>query len=91
MNTDTGRIYEPDVVEAAQAAGAPRGFQGYVSYSDPGDVLTREQEIVELQHALARGEAVPVSARVAQQQVLGQRELRRRKRRATKDARRRNR
>lgn len=91
MNTDTGRIYEPDVLEAARAAGAPKGFQGYVSYSDPGDVLTREQEIAELQRAIARGEAVPVSARVAQQQRLGQRELRRRKRRATKTARKDNR
>lgn len=90
MNTDTGRIYGADVM--AEAQGRPMvNFDGFTSYSDPSAVLTREQEVAELQHALARGEAVPVSARVAQQQTLGQRELRRRKRRATKDARRRNR
>jgi hypothetical protein len=90
MNTDTGRIYGADVM--AEAQGRPMvNFDGFTSYSDPSAALTREQEVAELQHALARGEAVPVSARVAQQQTLGQRELRRRKRRATKDARRRNR
>lgn len=92
MNTDTGRIYGPDVMEAAMAAPMVN-FDGFstLAYSDPDEVLTREQEIAEARAALARREAVPVSARVAQQQVLGQRELRRRKRRAAKDARRRNR
>lgn len=92
MNTDTGRIYGPDVM--AEAQGRPMvNFDGFTSYSDPSTVLTREQEVAELQHALARGEAVPVSERVVQQQMLGQREMRRRKARKqqTKQSRKRNR
>lgn len=95
VNTDTGRIYGPDVMEAARVAGPPVNFDGFVShggvYSDAAAELTREQEVMEARVALARGEAVPVSERVVQQQTLGQRELRRRKRRAQRDARRRNR
>lgn len=96
MNTDTGRIYDLDALgvrenelrhEYASLRRAPFEF------SDPFEKLTAEDERTELLAAARLHKLVPVSGDVAHTMKLGQRELERRakRRRAVKDARKRNR
>jgi len=78
MDTETGRIYSPDEMQAAlhPQAGASR---------------QELSEAIALHEGLRSGIITPVSDLVAQKVLLGERELRRRKRRQQHDSRRRNR
>lgn len=74
MNTDTGRIYEPDEyrrrLDACMSADAMRALED--------EYRTAQGEFVE---ALAAGKIVEVTETVAQKVRLGERELARRARR----------
>lgn len=82
MNTETGRIYTPDEMrERLSAREMRRDHERRI-----------EKSQAEFEQAYDAGKIVPVSGLVAQQVTLGQRELKRRqKRRAVKDARKKNR
>lgn len=102
MNTDTGRLYDLHEMYGGEERAAARldelaatEFSGFVAggqvYSDPLDALEADVERAEFERAFAAGDAVPVSGRVVQTLRVGERELKRRRRRAVRDARRRNR
>lgn len=78
MDTQSGRVYEPDEYEQRMTARELRA--------------ELDEHQAEFEQAVEAGRIVPVSEQVARQQQTGQRvEERRRKRKAAKAARRKNR
>lgn len=90
MNTETGRIYEPEEYRQRLAGGVGGDVFAALAEAERADAERKElREQLEFERALAAGRLVEVSAPVAQQVKLGQRELERRKsrRKASKAAR----